>query len=116
MSPDDVSRDHVVPKALGGITEPANLVFACKRCNQLKGDLTPDLFRQVLAGTLSRRDAMERNGTYERSRRRQAAQALARQRQAAPFYIAGVPPPVAVCGDPMVPVYAQCMVILPEPS
>lgn len=32
------SRDHVVPKAKGGTAK----VWACNRCNNLKGDMMPD--------------------------------------------------------------------------
>ncbi len=29
--------DHVYPEALGGSSEPENLVLACRRCNRSKG-------------------------------------------------------------------------------
>lgn len=34
--------DHVVPEALGGPTEPANLVTACEPCNSGKSSIAPD--------------------------------------------------------------------------
>ena len=34
--------DHVVPKSKGGQNTWTNLVAACKKCNQKKGDRTPD--------------------------------------------------------------------------
>ncbi|RKY98718.1 MAG: HNH endonuclease [Candidatus Hydrothermota bacterium] len=34
--------DHVIPKRLGGRDEWANLVCACFRCNNKKGDRTPE--------------------------------------------------------------------------
>jgi 5-methylcytosine-specific restriction endonuclease McrA len=40
---EDATLDHLRPKAKGGLTELANLVIACGRCNTLKGDL--DLYR-----------------------------------------------------------------------
>jgi hypothetical protein len=32
--------DHIVPRARGGRTEPANLLLACERCNESKGART----------------------------------------------------------------------------
>lgn len=34
--------DHVTPEALGGRTEPANLVAACEACNSGKSSIAPD--------------------------------------------------------------------------
>lgn len=34
--------DHVVPKARGGSDSWENLVTACTRCNNIKGDRTPE--------------------------------------------------------------------------
>ena len=39
----DLTLDHVIPSSKGGQHTWANLVTACKRCNSLKGDRTPDL-------------------------------------------------------------------------
>lgn len=36
----DVTQDHILPKALGGQTVPANLVVSHKDCNNKKGSLT----------------------------------------------------------------------------
>lgn len=33
--------DHVIPECRGGATEESNLVVACMKCNQMKGDKTP---------------------------------------------------------------------------
>lgn len=30
--------EHILPRSLGGSTEPGNLAFACRRCNLLKSD------------------------------------------------------------------------------
>lgn len=35
---ESLSRDHVVPKSRGGIDRWENVVTACRRCNQFKGD------------------------------------------------------------------------------
>ena len=32
--------DHIVPQSQGGPTEFGNLCFACRRCNEFKGDAT----------------------------------------------------------------------------
>jgi 5-methylcytosine-specific restriction endonuclease McrA len=45
--------DHRVPRALGGTEGLANLVFACRSCNQRKGDLPEDEF--VASEWLARR-------------------------------------------------------------
>lgn len=42
---DTVTLDHATPTARGGRTEMSNLVGACSRCNNLKGDMTVDEFR-----------------------------------------------------------------------
>ena len=34
--------DHIIPKGRGGMDTWENLVTACKPCNQIKGDRTPD--------------------------------------------------------------------------
>jgi 5-methylcytosine-specific restriction endonuclease McrA len=38
----DLTLDHLVPKAKGGKTAWNNLVTACKKCNSLKGDYSPE--------------------------------------------------------------------------
>uniref|UniRef100_UPI00404715A5 HNH endonuclease n=1 Tax=Roseivirga sp. TaxID=1964215 RepID=UPI00404715A5 len=38
----ELTLDHVLPKSRGGQTSWQNLVAACKRCNSLKGDRTPE--------------------------------------------------------------------------
>lgn len=35
------TRDHIVPVALGGVTERWNLTPACRDCNSSKGDKYP---------------------------------------------------------------------------
>jgi 5-methylcytosine-specific restriction endonuclease McrA len=38
----DLTIDHVLPRSRGGDTSYANCVSACRRCNQYKGDKTPE--------------------------------------------------------------------------
>jgi hypothetical protein len=38
----ELTIDHVLPKSRGGPTSYTNCVSACRRCNQYKGDKTPD--------------------------------------------------------------------------
>jgi 5-methylcytosine-specific restriction endonuclease McrA len=38
----DLTLDHVIPSSKGGQHTWSNLVTACKRCNSLKGDRTPN--------------------------------------------------------------------------
>lgn len=38
----DLTLDHLVPKAKGGKSTWNNLVTACKKCNSIKGDYTPE--------------------------------------------------------------------------
>lgn len=41
-TPRDLTLDHVVPRSKGGRSTWTNLVTACKRCNAIKGDRTPE--------------------------------------------------------------------------
>lgn len=38
----DLTLDHVLPKSKGGQSTWTNLTTACKRCNSIKGDKTPE--------------------------------------------------------------------------
>lgn len=44
----DLSRDHVTPVSRGGVNHWNNVVAACKRCNNHKGDRTPEQARMQL--------------------------------------------------------------------
>lgn len=37
-----LTRDHVIPRVLGGTDRWTNVVSACRRCNQRKGGRTPE--------------------------------------------------------------------------
>ncbi|HID33344.1 MAG TPA: HNH endonuclease [Anaerolineae bacterium] len=42
FSASQLTMDHVIPKSRGGQKTWENIVTACKRCNQKKGNRTPD--------------------------------------------------------------------------
>jgi len=44
----DLTLDHILPRAQGGESTPANLVTACVKCNQRKGNRTPEQARMPL--------------------------------------------------------------------
>lgn len=37
----EATYDHVVPRSRGGLVSWTNIVIACRSCNQIKGDRTP---------------------------------------------------------------------------
>lgn len=43
------TRDHVIPKSRNGSNRPNNIVDSCRDCNCLKGQLTLEEFRVVIA-------------------------------------------------------------------
>lgn len=47
--PNSPEPDHIIPYALGGRDELANLVVICRRCNQSKGSRTAPKPATVLA-------------------------------------------------------------------
>lgn len=44
----NLTLDHILPRAQGGATTPQNLVSACMKCNQRKGNRTPEQARMPL--------------------------------------------------------------------
>jgi len=46
FSPEDLTIDHLVPLARGGLDEITNYVTCCRPCNQQKADLPLDVFAQ----------------------------------------------------------------------
>jgi 5-methylcytosine-specific restriction endonuclease McrA len=43
-----LTLDHILPRAQGGNSMPENLVTACEKCNQRKGNRTPEQARMPL--------------------------------------------------------------------
>jgi 5-methylcytosine-specific restriction endonuclease McrA len=46
--------DHLVPVSKGGTNDPANIVLACRRCNNAKNDSTAQEYLDWLAGVVAR--------------------------------------------------------------
>lgn len=46
MLPEEMTRDHVLPKSRGGKTEKGNIIIVCKHCNQEKGALTLEEYKE----------------------------------------------------------------------
>jgi 5-methylcytosine-specific restriction endonuclease McrA len=49
LSAGDLTLDHVVPRSRGGASSWENLVACCRRCNNRKGDRTPEEAAMKLA-------------------------------------------------------------------
>jgi len=49
--PEDLTFDHLVPQARGGVTAWRNIIAACHACNQRKGSRTPDEARMATQWT-----------------------------------------------------------------
>ena len=45
----EISIDHIQPRSKGGASEPANLVYCDRRCNQAKGNLNGTEFKLLMA-------------------------------------------------------------------
>ncbi|MCO5730132.1 HNH endonuclease signature motif containing protein [Rhizobium sp. SSA_523] len=45
----NVTRDHVVARAMGGLDHRDNIVAACARCNRAKGKLSVKLFVRMVS-------------------------------------------------------------------
>lgn len=43
-----LTRDHVIPRSLGGSNGRSNIVMACEDCNSLKGDMKPEHWAVVM--------------------------------------------------------------------
>lgn len=61
LTPDNCTKDHVIPRSRGGVGGWNNVVLACEPCNSEKGDEpSSDEVRRRFAGT---------TGQYPASRR-----------------------------------------------
>lgn len=49
----ELTVDHVLPLALGGMDEITNYVTCCQECNQAKGDLSPEEFAAKIGLTVT---------------------------------------------------------------
>lgn len=59
LSAYDVVIDHIMPVALGGGNEFENLQVTCRRCNQWKSDMHPDVAEEYINDKL---DALYEGG------------------------------------------------------
>jgi 5-methylcytosine-specific restriction endonuclease McrA len=50
-NPVELTLDHILPRSRGGTGTPVNIVTACIRCNQRKGNRTPEEARMPLLTT-----------------------------------------------------------------
>jgi 5-methylcytosine-specific restriction endonuclease McrA len=48
LSASQITIDHVLPRAQGGITSFTNCVVCCQQCNNIKADRTPEQANMVL--------------------------------------------------------------------
>jgi 5-methylcytosine-specific restriction endonuclease McrA len=46
----DLTIDHIVPRAAGGKSTPGNVIAVCKACNQSKGSMPLEVWRNLVAG------------------------------------------------------------------
>lgn len=56
---DQLTRDHVIPRSRSGSEEWTNLVSSCRRCNQRKGNRTPEEANMPLLAVPFRPNKME---------------------------------------------------------
>ena len=49
IPPRKISLDHILPRSRGGTNELTNLQYTCMSCNSMKGNLTDDEFKRLLA-------------------------------------------------------------------
>lgn len=50
------TKDHTIPKTLGGTGEVNNIVYCCRRCNSFKGELLLSEWRDLIAHSLANKD------------------------------------------------------------
>lgn len=65
--------DHLVPQSRGGVSEPYNMVWCCKRCNNEKGALTPEEYetwKATLDNEVWKRLEFIRNGGLSKEKER----------------------------------------------
>ena len=52
LSPNEVTLDHIIPLALGGVDDESNLQISCHICNYAKNVYLPDEFQDRIFDTL----------------------------------------------------------------
>lgn len=43
-----LTRDHVIPRVYDGLTVPDNLIAACLQCNNLRGEMYAQAFKNIM--------------------------------------------------------------------
>ena len=56
----EITRDHLYPQSLGGLTIPENIAPSCRRCNNYKSNLTEQQYRHILAAPVDERRSIRR--------------------------------------------------------
>lgn len=64
----DLTLDHRMPIAQGGLTNAENLTPSCKRCNEAKGNLSADAFHALVACADHRMTPADKTELFRRLR------------------------------------------------
>ncbi len=67
VPPNQLTKDHYLPRCYGGPTEPHNLVAACGQCNWIRGSLDAETFA-ILVEKWFRQDPQLRDRWHSISR------------------------------------------------
>jgi 5-methylcytosine-specific restriction endonuclease McrA len=59
---EELTVEHLVPRALGGSDQVENIVLACQKCNQEKGRAAERLYKDAAAQWLHQFPPQERSG------------------------------------------------------
>lgn len=60
LNSENISLDHVIPRARGGSNELTNLVLACKDCNNARGCMGYDKFVRLMGKATKRPGILNR--------------------------------------------------------
>ena len=61
---EDMTLDHIIPLAAGGIDDVENLWIACKQCNWIKADTLPEDFQKRIATIFMYQMEKKRKGNF----------------------------------------------------